>query len=37
MAKTNKEFRSDLAKEMRNKRKEKNIQLEQVESSKFSQ
>ena len=37
MAKTNRELRSDFAKEMRDKRKEKNEQLEQVENSKFSQ
>lgn len=37
MAKTNKEVCSDLAKEMRDKRKEKNTQLEQVEKSNFSE
>ncbi len=37
MAKTNKEFRSDLAKEMRDKRKERDAQLEQIEKSQFSE
>lgn len=37
MAKTNKEFRSDLAKEMRDKLKERNEKLEQVEKSSLSE
>ena len=37
MVKTNKEFRSDLAKQMRDKRKERDAQLEQIEKSSFSE